>query len=112
MIIIEYNLLLILLLTIVKMTGDFTLDNYIYTKNYINLFYGIIAYIGVIYLLIKSLQVYPLLYVNIIWSGMAVLLETSSSVIIFGKRFKNIYHVLGFFLIFIGIIILHYYRYD
>ena len=105
------NLIYLILLVIVEIFGDFSLEKYAnmnknddYKNTY--LFFGCIFYVGVIYFLIKSLEGSHILYVNAMWDGISALIESLSAMIFLGEYFDNytqnfglIFLILGLFLV-------------
>ena len=105
------NLIYLILLVIVEIFGDFSLEKYAnMNKNddysVVYLFFGCVFYIGVIYFLIKSLEGSNILYVNAMWDGISALIESLSAMIFLGEYFDNytqnfglLFLILGLFLV-------------
>jgi multidrug transporter EmrE-like cation transporter len=104
------NFLYLILLAVVEIAGDFSLEKYAnnYDKEYnINfLILGCISYIGVIYFLIKSLEGSTILFVNGMWDGLSGIIESAAAMIFLGERYKNYEQYIGLSLIIIGLFFL------
>lgn len=93
-------------LSTIEILGDFSLKNYANDKGIFYLYTGILGYIGVVILLIVSLQGSSVILVNTAWDGISTLIEGAAAYIILGERFNNYFQYLGFFLIVIGLFLL------
>jgi multidrug transporter EmrE-like cation transporter len=67
---------------------------------------GIGGYIGVVYLLIISLQGSTVLMVNGAWDGISALIESISAYIFLGERFHSYLQYIGLLFIIIGVYLL------
>jgi multidrug transporter EmrE-like cation transporter len=67
---------------------------------------GIGGYIGVVYLLIISLQGSTVLMVNGAWDGISTLIESISAYIFLGERFHSYLQYIGLLFIIIGVYLL------
>lgn len=93
-------------LSIVEIIGDFALKKFANEGGITNLTIGIIGYIGVILLLIISLQGSTILLVNNAWDGMSALIESAAAYFILGERFKHNSQYIGIILIILGMYLL------
>ena len=100
------DLIIIFLLSIFEIFGDFQFQQYVDTNTYQPLFLGIFGYIGVVFFLIKSLRETNILYVNLLWDGMSALIESIAAIVILGQRFKNYKHALGAVFIISGLVLI------
>ena len=67
---------------------------------------GVASYIGVVILLIISLQNSTILLVNNAWDGTSSVLESIFAFFILGERFENYMQYVGMFSIIIGLFLL------
>ena len=93
-------------LSTVEIIGDFALKEYANNGGYINLGIGVLGYIGVIILLIISLQDSSILLVNNAWDGISTIIESAAAYIILGERFENYMQYVGMFMVCIGLYLL------
>lgn len=100
------SLVQILSLSIVEIIGDVALKEYANDKGLSYLGIGIAGYIGVVIMLIVSLQDSSILIVNNGWDGTSSLLESLYAYVILGERFDNYLQYFGIFFIIIGLYLL------
>ena len=93
-------------LSITEIVGDVALKQYANDKGMLYLGVGIVGYIGVVILLILSLQDSTLLLVNNAWDGTSSLLESLYAFIFLGERFENYLQYFGVVFIIIGLYLL------
>jgi multidrug transporter EmrE-like cation transporter len=93
-------------LSCIEIVGDFALKNYANNGGITNLGIGLIGYVGVVFMLIVSLQGSSILMVNGAWDAMSTLIECTAAYLILGERFENNTQYLGLFLIVIGLMML------
>jgi len=93
-------------LSVVEIVGDVALKEYANGKGLLYLGIGIVGYIGVVTLLILSLQDSTILLVNNAWDGMSALIESVFAFVVLGERFENVYQYFGAILIFLGLFLL------
>jgi len=96
----------ILALSLVEIVGDTSLKEYANDKGNIYLGMGIISYIGVVLLLIMSLQDSTILMVNNAWDGTSSLIESIFAYVVLGERFENYFQYFGISLIIMGLYLL------
>ena len=100
------QLIYLILLAVVEIFGDFSLEKYTKTWSLVDLGKGIGFYGGVVFFLIKSLIGSNILYVNGMWDGVSCLLESSAAYVFLGQRFKEPCQYLGLGLIITGIFLI------
>ena len=93
-------------LSLVEIVGDFALKKFANEGGLSNLIFGVIGYIGVIMLLIISLQGSTVLLVNNAWDGMSSLMESFAAYFILGEKFKHNSQYVGIILIMLGMYLL------
>ena len=96
----------LILLCIIEIFGDFSLQHYVDTNEFKYLLQGISWYGGVLFFLIKSLRGSSILYVNGMWDGISGLIGSLSAYFYLGQRFDNPIQYLGLGCIIIGIALL------
>jgi multidrug transporter EmrE-like cation transporter len=93
-------------LSLIEIIGDTALKEYANGQGIFYLGIGILGYIGVVIMLIISLQGSTILMVNNAWDGISTLMESVFAFIVLGERFENIYQYFGSILIFVGLYLL------
>jgi multidrug transporter EmrE-like cation transporter len=93
-------------LALTEIIGDVGLKEYANDKGIGYLGIGIAGYIGVIVLLVISLQGSTILLVNNAWDGTSSLLESMYAYCILGERFENYLQYLGVVFIVSGLYLL------
>ena len=93
-------------LSVVEIVGDVALKEYANGNGLLYLGIGIAGYIGVVTLLILSLQGSTILLVNNAWDGISSLIESVFAFVVLGERFENVYQYFGAVLIFLGLFLL------
>lgn len=96
----------ILTLSLTEIVGDVALKYYANDKGLIYLGVGILGYIGVIIMLIISLQDSTILLVNNAWDGTSSIIESLYAFTVLGERFENPYQYMGVFFIICGLYLL------
>jgi multidrug transporter EmrE-like cation transporter len=96
----------IILLSVVEMLGDFGFEQFANHGGIASFSFGILGYIGVIIMLIISLQGSSILLVNGAWDGVSALIESVAAYIILGERFTDYYQYIGLLFIIIGLFLL------
>jgi multidrug transporter EmrE-like cation transporter len=96
----------ILTLSFVEIIGDTSLKQYANDKGIQYLGLGVVSYIGVIILLIISLQDSTILLVNNAWDGTSSLIESIFAYVVLGERFDNYLQYVGVGLILFGLYLL------
>jgi multidrug transporter EmrE-like cation transporter len=89
-------------LTCVEIVGDFGLKEYANKGGITSLATGILGYIGVVVMLIVSLQDSSILLVNNGWDGMSSLTESLAAYVFLGERFDNYNQYIGILFIMVG----------
>jgi len=93
-------------LSTIEIIGDFALKQYANKGGLRNLAVGIVGYIGVVAILIISLQDSTILMVNGAWDGISTIIESLAALFILGERFDNIWQYIGLIMIASGIYLL------
>jgi multidrug transporter EmrE-like cation transporter len=96
----------ILGLSIFELIGDVSIKEYANDKGIMYLGVGIAGYIGIIIMLIISLQGSTILMVNNAWDGTSSLIESIYAYVILGERFDNYLQYCGIVFILIGLYLL------
>jgi len=90
-------------LTCVEIIGDFGFKQFANNGGWVPFAIGTIGYIGVVGMLIVSLQHSTVLMVNSAWDGISGLLESAAAYLFLGERFHNPLQYLGMFLVALGL---------
>ncbi len=103
-----FYIFLIILASIFEYLGDsnfkfFSRDNTV--KNFI---YGIISYIILIGLLIYILKFTNVMYMNLTWDSVSIILETLLAFILLKERLTNNFQWTGLILVIVGVLFLSY----
>ena len=93
-------------LSIVEIIGDTSLKYFANNAGIEYLFVGIAGYIGVVLLLIASLEGSTLLIVNNGWDAISSLMESAFAYFVLGERFQSWYQYAGVGFIVIGLYLL------
>ena len=93
-------------LSLVEIIGDFALKEYANNGRITQLLLGICGYIGVVIMLIISLQGSTVLLVNAAWDGMSAVVESITAYVLLGERFSNYSQYMGVCLIISGLYLL------
>ena len=100
------SLIQIGILSLVEIVGDFGLKQYANHGGILSLITGIIGYMGVVCMLIISLQGSTILMVNGAWDGISTLFNSIAAYIFLGERFDDIWQYLGLGFIILGLYLL------
>lgn len=93
-------------LSLVEIIGDFGLKQYANDGGIKYLGVGIIGYIGVMTMLVVSLQNSSVLVVNNGWDAISSIIESIAAYVILGERFDNYLQYLGIIFIILGLYLL------
>jgi len=93
-------------LSLVEIIGDVALKQYANEKGLVYLGVGIVGYIGVVIMLIISLQDSTILLVNNAWDGTSSLIESMYAFFILGERFEHYLQYFGVIFITLGLYLL------
>lgn len=96
----------LLALSGIEIIGDTGFKYYANNAGIEYLFMGIIGYIGVVIMLVVSLEGSTLLMVNNGWDAISSLLESLFAFFILGERFQNWFQYLGVVFIVLGLYLL------
>ena len=94
------------LLVLTEIVGDFGYNEFANKGGLRNFAVGTSGYIGVIYLLIRSLQGSKILLVNAAWDGLSALIESIAAMVILGERFNDPMKYIGILFIIVGLFFL------
>lgn len=93
----------IFLLAAVEIVGDFNFRWYA-QSNVLKYFYqGVLAYIGVIYFLIRSLRQNNVLFVNGVWDGFSSIIESVAAYYYLGDRLETAQQYVGLVMTIAGV---------
>jgi multidrug transporter EmrE-like cation transporter len=96
----------LLVLSLTEIIGDFALKQYANRGGIMPLTVGTLGYIGVVGMLIVSLQGSTVLMVNNGWDGISAIIESIAAYIFLGERFHNWFQYMGVFFIISGLYLL------
>ena len=102
----DYSMLLIVLLSITEVYGDFALRFYAQTNKVEWLAHGVVGYAGVVFLLIQALKSKNVLYVNGLWDGISGLIESAAAYYILGDRLEKTSEYVGILFVIVGIMLM------
>jgi multidrug transporter EmrE-like cation transporter len=93
----------IIVLSSVEFIGDSSFKKYATTDSKNVLMVGIIAYMIVIYLLIKILKYANVMHTNITWDAVSLLIESLLAYLLLKESLSGPFQIIGFILIVIGL---------
>ena len=93
-------------LSLTEIIGDVALKEYANDSGLAYLGVGIAGYIGIVILLVMSLQESTILLVNNAWDGTSSLIESAYAYFVLGERFENYLQYLGIVFILSGLYLL------
>lgn len=93
-------------LSVVEIIGDFGFKQFANHGGLMPLVIGIVGYIGVIIMLVISLQGSSVLLVNSAWDGTSSIIESICAYVFLGERFHNYMQYLGAIFIASGLFML------
>ena len=96
----------IVALSLIEIVGDFGLKSFANDGGFVALITGIVGYIGVVIMLIISLQGSTVLLVNAAWDGISTITGSIAAYIFLGERLDNYLQYAGILLIICGIYLL------
>lgn len=96
----------ILGLTLVEIIGDFGYKSFANEGGIFPFLVGTVGYIGVVIMLIISLQGSSILMVNGAWDGISGLMESAAAFIFLGERFHDPLQYVGLVIIALGLYLL------
>jgi multidrug transporter EmrE-like cation transporter len=102
----DYSMLIILLLSVTEIYGDFALRFYAKTNKIQYLAHGILGYVGVVLFLIEALRGNNVLYVNGMWDGISGLIESVAAYYILGDRLDHSNQYIGVLFVIVGIFLM------
>jgi multidrug transporter EmrE-like cation transporter len=93
----------IIALSCIEIVGDFGYKQFANNGGIIPFAVGTIGYIGVVGMLIVSLQNSSIMMVNGAWDGISGLLESAAAYIFLGERFHHPLQYMGLILVAVGL---------
>lgn len=94
-------------LSAIEIVGDFSLKAYANNEGGLEMLaLGILGYVGVVIMLIVSLQDSTVLIVNGAWDGVSTIIESIAAYVVLGERFDNYMQYVGIVVIVIGLYLL------
>ena len=93
-------------LSAIEIVGDFGLKVFANQGGLIPFLFGIGGYVGVVIMLIVSLQGSSILMVNGAWDGISTIIESLAAFVFLGERFDSVSQYLGLLLIILGLFLL------
>ena len=93
-------------LSTIEIVGDFGLKEFANKGGLIPFLFGIGGYMGVVLMLIVSLQGSTILMVNGAWDGISTIVNSLAAYIFLGERFESGIQYFGLLLIIIGLFLL------
>jgi multidrug transporter EmrE-like cation transporter len=93
-------------LSTVEIVGDFAFKEFANKGGLLPLVVGITGYIGVMVMLIVSLQGSSILLVNGAWDGVSTIIESVAAYLILGERFQYTQQYIGLAFIIVGLFLL------
>ena len=94
-------------LSSIEIVGDIALKEYANNGGLSYLAIGVCGYIGVVGMLIMSLQDSTILMVNGAWDGVSTIIGSLAAYFILGERFDNYLQYVGLLLIVFGLYLLN-----
>lgn len=102
-----YYYLLLLTGSLLEYIGDSNLKFFARNEGNIFGFIGLTSYITMTFVLVKVLQISNVMYSNVLWEGLGLILETSLAMFLLKETMSNIYQYIGLFLVIIGMFLLN-----
>jgi multidrug transporter EmrE-like cation transporter len=102
----DYSFLIITLLSLTEIYGDFSLQFYAQTNKVEWLAHGVLGYAGVVFFLIQALRSNNVLYVNGLWDGVSGVLESIAAYYILGDRLEKSAQYIGLLFVMAGILLM------
>ena len=93
-------------LSLVEVIGDFGFKIFANGGGMISFLVGIVGYIGVMCMLVISLQDSTVLMVNSAWDGISGILESIAAYVFLGERFESHWQYLGILFVAMGLYLL------
>lgn len=99
--------LFLILGSLLEYTGDSNLKFYARNQGNIYGFIGLICYMLMSGVLVQVLKISNVMYSNVLWEGLGLILETSLAFFLLHETLTNGFQYLGLFLIIIGMFLLN-----
>lgn len=98
---------LLLIGSLLEFSGDSSLKFFARTSNIYYGILGLFSYISMTWVLVILLKISNVMYTNVLWEGLGLILESSLAYILLGERLTNIYQYSGLFLVISGMSLLN-----
>ncbi len=98
-------LFIIILASTFEFFGDYNFKIFSRTSNYFNLSYGIVIYFVMIFVIIQALKYSNIIFMNTMWDATSIIIEFLLAYYLLGEKLSNVYQIIGFVIILIGIIL-------
>lgn len=98
---------IIIIASLLEYFGDSNFKFFSRTGKYDYLMIGTIMYIVMVVILIKILKSSNVMFMNMNWDAMSIIIETVLAYILLNETLDNRYQLLGFVVIIIGILLLN-----
>ncbi len=99
--------LLLFLGSFFEFSGDSSLKFYARTDKLYYGILGIISYISMTFVLVALLRVSNVMYTNVLWEGLGLILESGLAVLLLKEKLSNMYQYSGLFLVIVGMTLLN-----
>lgn len=99
--------IIILFASLLEYLGDSNFKSYARSDNHKYLAYGGISYIVMVWVLIKILKQSNVMYMNMLWDATSIIMESCLAYILLGESLDNMFQVVGFIIIIVGIILMN-----
>ena len=100
-------MLLIILIAIIEYVGDSSLKSYARSGGSEMLLLGIGAYMATVLVLVFILKTVNVMYMNLNWDAISVIVETVLAYVLLKETLSNNYQWAGFALIVVGLLLLN-----
>ena len=94
--------------SLLEYLGDSNFKFYARNDDPKNLLYGSISYVAMVFVLIQILKRSNVMYMNMYWDAVSIILETVLAYFVLGERLDNNYQGFGFILIVVGVLLLNF----
>lgn len=93
-------------MSVLEIIGLFQIRFFAETNNVLNLFQGVLAYLGTIFMLANALRTSDLLRVKPLWDGVSGIFVAIVSYYVLGDRLDSLYEYIGLAMIFGGVFLM------
>lgn len=99
-------IIIIILASIMEYFGDANFKHYARDGENKYLLYGIVIYLIMIFIIIKALKYSNVMYMNLNWDAISIIVETALAYLLLKETLTNEFQISGFILILAGITLL------